>query len=59
MVKEKLLNRTNDIEAIGHRTVHGGEEFASSVLITPEVIDTMKRLSPLSTFTQSCKHFRN
>ena len=44
----KVIESTNDIEAIGHRTVHGGEEFASSVLITPEVIETMKRLSPLA-----------
>ena len=27
----KVIESTNDIEAIGHRTVHGGEEFASSV----------------------------
>ena len=44
----KVIESTNDIEAIGHRTVHGGEEFASSVLITQEVIETMKRLSPLA-----------
>ena len=44
----KVIDSINDIEAIGHRTVHGGEEFASSVLITPEVIETMKRLSPLA-----------
>ncbi|NLN13809.1 MAG: acetate kinase [Arcobacter skirrowii] len=44
----KVIDSINDIEAIGHRTVHGGEEFASSVLITPEVIDAMKRLSPLA-----------
>ena len=44
----KVIESTNDIEAIGHRTVHGGEEFASSVLITPEVVETMKRLSPLA-----------
>ncbi len=44
----KVIDSVNDIEAIGHRTVHGGEEFASSVLITPDVIETMKRLSPLA-----------
>src|SRR5574344_266831 len=44
----KVIDSINDIEAIGHRTVHGGEEFASSVLITPDVIETMKRLSPLA-----------
>lgn len=44
----KVIDSVNDIEAIGHRTVHGGEEFASSVLITPEVVEAMKRLSPLA-----------
>lgn len=44
----KVIESTNDIEAIGHRTVHGGEEFASSVLITPNVVEAMKRLSPLA-----------
>ncbi|MDR2388718.1 MAG: acetate/propionate family kinase, partial [Tannerellaceae bacterium] len=29
------------IDAIGHRVVHGGETFSSSVRITPEVIDKM------------------
>ncbi len=27
----------DEIDAVGHRVVHGGEKFASSVLITPEV----------------------
>jgi len=44
----KVIDSVNDIEAIGHRTVHGGEEFASSVLITPQVVETMKRLIPLA-----------
>ena len=29
----------DEIDAVGHRVVHGGEKFASSVLITQEVID--------------------
>jgi acetate kinase len=44
----KVINSVDDIEAIGHRAVHGGEEFASSVLVTPKVIDTMKKLIPLA-----------
>lgn len=32
----------NEIDAVGHRVVHGGEKFASSVLITPEVIKQVK-----------------
>ena len=31
-----------EIDAVGHRVVHGGEKFASSVLITDEVIQQVK-----------------
>jgi acetate kinase len=32
-----VLKNMNEIDAVGHRVVHGGEKFATSVLITPEV----------------------
>ncbi len=32
----------DEIDAVGHRVVHGGEKFASSVLITDEVIRQVK-----------------
>ncbi|PIF04722.1 MAG: acetate kinase [Arcobacter sp.] len=44
----KVISSINDIDAIGHRAVHGGEEFASSVMVTPKVIETMKKLIPLA-----------
>ncbi len=44
----RVIDSVNDIDAIGHRAVHGGEEFASSVLVTPKVIETMKKLIPLA-----------
>ena len=44
----KVIDSINDIEAIGHRAVHGGEEFAGSVLVTEKVIATMKKLIPLA-----------
>ncbi|MDR2118603.1 MAG: acetate kinase [Tannerellaceae bacterium] len=31
----------DEIDAIGHRVVHGGETFSRSVRITPEVVDKM------------------
>lgn len=40
----------NEIEAVGHRVVHGGEKFNKSVLITDEVIANVKAcydLAPL------------
>lgn len=33
------IKSMNEIDAVGHRLVHGGEKFNKSVLITPEVID--------------------
>ena len=44
----KVINSVDDIDAIGHRAVHGGEEFASSVMITDKVIAKMKELIPLA-----------
>ncbi|MDR0658762.1 MAG: acetate kinase [Mediterranea sp.] len=38
----------NEIAAVGHRVVHGGEKFNSSVLITQEVIDQMVECSDLA-----------
>ena len=32
-----VLSNVKEIEAVGHRMVHGGEKFASSVLVNPEV----------------------
>lgn len=40
----------DEIDAVGHRVVHGGERFASSVMITPEVkraIRACYELAPL------------
>ncbi len=32
-----IIKSMSEIDAVGHRVVHGGEKFSSSVLITPEV----------------------
>lgn len=32
-----VVNSLDEIRAVGHRMVHGGEKFASSVVITDEV----------------------
>ncbi len=45
-----VLTHVSEIDAVGHRVVHGGERFASSVLITPEVeamIEECVVLAPL------------
>lgn len=35
------IKNFEEIDAVGHRVVHGGESFSGSVLITKEVIDKM------------------
>jgi acetate kinase len=43
-----ILGSVDEIDAAGHRMVHGGEEFASSVLITPEVVEKIEACSVLA-----------
>lgn len=48
--KTGVLKSLNEIEAVGHRVVHGGETFTGSVLITEKVVKTLKdniQLAPL------------
>ena len=40
-----VIKSVEEIDAIGHRVVHGGEKFASSVLVTPEVMAAMEECS--------------
>ena len=44
----KCINDVSEIDAIGHRVVHGGEKFKASCLITDEVVNTIRELSPLA-----------
>ena len=44
----KVIDDVSEINAIGHRVVHGGEKFQASCLITTEVIETLRELSPLA-----------
>ena len=37
-----------EIDAVGHRVVHGGEKFAKSVLITGEVMAAIEECNPLA-----------
>ncbi|MET4060638.1 acetate kinase [Arthrobacter sp. UYP6] len=37
-----------DIDAVGHRVVHGGERFSEPVLIDNEIVRSIERLSPLA-----------
>ena len=40
-----VLSNLEDIEAVGHRVVHGAEEFVCSQLITDEVVSQLEKCS--------------
>ncbi len=43
-----VIKSLDEINAIGHRVVHGGEKFASSVIITDEVIKAVEECNELA-----------
>jgi acetate kinase len=42
------VSAVSDIGAVGHRVVHGGERFRSSVLVDDQVLATLEDLIPLA-----------
>lgn len=43
-----VISSLSEIDAIGHRLVHGGEKFTKSVIIDEEVIKGVEEVSPLA-----------
>lgn len=43
--KTGVIKNANEIDAIGHRLVHGGEEYSSSVIIDDKVVEALKKYS--------------
>ncbi|BBA71138.1 acetate kinase [Geobacter sulfurreducens] len=43
-----VLKNINEISAVGHRVVHGGEMFTRSVLIDEQVLDAVKEVQHLA-----------
>lgn len=43
-----VIKDLKEIDAVGHRVVHGGEKFSGSVLITDDVVEAMKECIPLA-----------
>ncbi len=43
-----IIRDTSEISAIGHRVVHGGEDFRESARITPSILEAIKRNIPLA-----------
>ena len=48
LLENNIVSDLSEIKAIGHRMVHGGEKYASSVLLTEDVITTVEELSDLA-----------
>ena len=50
LVNEKtgVIKSLEEVGAVGHRIVHGGEKFAASTIITDEVIEGIKECSDLA-----------
>lgn len=43
-----VIKSLKEIDAVGHRMVHGGEKFSQSVIITPEVVKAFEEVSDLA-----------
>ena len=47
LLDNKVINSLNEIKNVGHRILHGGEIYSSSVVIDDEVIENIKKLTKL------------
>ena len=47
LIKHKAVESLDEIKGVGHRVLHGGEKYSDSVLITDEVIESIKELTKL------------
>ncbi len=43
-----VIKNPTEIDVVGHRVVHGGEEFSSTMIITQDVKEKVKKLFPLA-----------
>lgn len=48
LIQKRILTSLQEIDAVGHRVVHGGEKYKSPVNITPGVIRQIKKLCKLA-----------
>jgi len=49
MLKESnAISSIDELDAVGHRVVHGGAHFSEPTLITQEVVETIRSLIPLA-----------
>lgn len=48
LIENKVIESLDEIKAVGHRIVHGGDKYSTSVIIDDEVIKTVEELSDLA-----------
>ncbi|MCD7893044.1 MAG: acetate kinase [Erysipelotrichaceae bacterium] len=48
LVEEKIVDKLDEIDAVGHRIVHGGEYFNDSVVADEDVVNKVEELSDLA-----------
>lgn len=48
LLENNIIKSLDEIDGIGHRLVHGGDKYASSVMIDDEVTKTVEELSSLA-----------
>ena len=42
LLENNIISSLDEIDGVGHRLVHGGDKYASSVVIDDEVIKTVE-----------------
>ena len=48
LLKHKAISSLDEIEAVGHRVVHGGSKYSKSVELNEKVVSEIEELSPLA-----------
>lgn len=48
LIEFKIVESINEISGVGHRVVHGGELFNSSIVVTNEVVENLKKINDLA-----------
>ena len=48
LIEQKMIKNLNEIEAVGHRIVHGGNKYSRSVVIDDRVIQEIESISELA-----------
>ena len=48
LLEHKAISSLNEIEAVGHRVVHGGSMYSQSVLLDEKVVSDIEAISPLA-----------